>query len=101
MRLEVPHTLGRAEVRRRIAARMDGAEAKAGALVGGPLSLDLAWTGPDTLAVKAEAMGFAVPATLDITDTALVFDVTIPAGLGFARRMIEGMVREKGEKLLA
>ena len=100
MRLEIPHTLGREEVRRRIAARMDGAEAKAGALVGGPMSLDLAWTGPDTLAVKAEAMGFVVPATLDIEDTVLVFDVEIPAGLGFARRMIESTVREKGEKLI-
>ena len=101
MRLEIPHTLGKDEVRRRIAARMDGAEAKAGAIVGGPLSLDLAWITTDRLSVKATAMGYSVPATLDITETALVFDVTIPGGLGFARGMIENMIRERGEKLLA
>lgn len=101
MRLDVPHTLGREEVHRRIDSRMHEAQAKAGALVGGPLNLDLAWTGPDRLAVTAETMGFSVPATLDITDTALIFEVTIPAGLGFARRMIESLIREKGEKLLA
>ena len=46
-------------------------------------------------------MGYTVPATLEITETALVFDVTIPGGLGFARGMIEGLIRERGEKLLA
>ena len=101
MRLEIPHSLGKDEVRRRIAARMDGAEAKAGALVGGPLSLTLHWIEPDRLSVEASTMGYTVPSTLDITETALVFDVTIPRGLGFARGMIESMIRERGEKLLS
>lgn len=101
MRIAIPHTLSKDEVRARIAARMDSAQDKAGALVGGPLTLTLDWTGDYTLAVKASAMGFAVPTTLTITDATLDFDVTIPAGLGFARGMIDGMIREKGEKLLA
>lgn len=101
MRVTIPHTLGKDEVRRRIAARMDGAEAKAGALVGGPLSLDLAWIDADRLSVAASAMGYTVPASLAIAETELVFEVTIPAGLGFARGMIETMIRERGEKLLA
>jgi hypothetical protein len=101
MRLEIPHTLGRDEVRRRIAARMDTAEDKASALAGGAVDLSLDWTGDYTLAVEASAMGFTVPSTLDITDTALMFDVTIPPGMGFARGMIERTIHEKGEKLLA
>ena len=101
MRLNIPHMLGKDEVRRRIAAKMDGAEAKAGALVGGQLNLDLAWIDRDTLSVEASAMGYTVPASLEITETLLVFDVTIPGGLGFARGMIENMIRERGEKLLA
>ena len=92
MRLEIPHSLGKDEVRRRITARMGSAEDKAGALIGGPLSLHLAWIDRDNLSVEATAMG---------TETALVFDVTIPGGLGFARGMIEGLIRERGEKLLA
>ena len=101
MRLEIPHSLGKDEVRRRITARMGSAEDKAGALIGGPLSLHLAWIDRDNLSVEATAMGYTVPATLEITETALVFDVTIPGGLGFALGMIEGLIRERGEKLLA
>jgi hypothetical protein len=101
MRLEIPHALGKDEVRRRIAARMDTAEQKAGALIGGPLSLNLAWIDRDTLSVEASAMGYTVPAKMEITEAALVFDITIPAGLGFARGMIENLIRERGEKLLA
>ncbi|WP_353227715.1 polyhydroxyalkanoic acid system family protein [Novosphingobium sp.] len=101
MRLEIPHSLGKAELRRRIAARIDTAEAKAGALIGGPMALALHWISEDRLGVEASAMGYTVPATLDLTETTMVFDVTIPNGLGFARRMIEGMIRERGEKLLA
>ncbi|KUR76824.1 polyhydroxyalkanoic acid system family protein [Novosphingobium sp. FSW06-99] len=101
MRLEIPHTLGKDEVRRRIAARIDGAEEKASVLVGGPLSLHLTWIDRDRLSVEASAMGYTVPSTLEIAETALLFDVTIPGGLGFARGMIENLIRERGEKLLA
>jgi len=100
MRLEIPHTFGREAVRRRIAERI-GAQGASPAMAGGQIALDLAWIDEDNLAVKASAMGYVVPATLTITDTALVFDVTIPAGMGFARGMIESMIRERGEKLVA
>jgi hypothetical protein len=101
MLVAIPHSLGKDEVRRRIAAKIDGAEAKVGVLVGGPLRLNLAWIDDHRLSVDASAMGYTVPTTLEITETALVFDVTIPGGLGFARGMIEHMIRERGEKLLA
>jgi hypothetical protein len=101
MRLEIPHTLGKDEVRRRIATRIDGAEEKASVLIGGPLSLKLAWIDHDRLSVEASAMGYIVPSTLEIGEAALVFEVTIPGGLGFARGMIESLIRERGEKLLA
>jgi len=101
MRLEIPHSLGKDEVRRRITARMGDAEGKLGAMTGAPLSLALNWIDQDRLSVDATAMGYTVPSTMDITDAALVFDVTIPPGLGFARGMIENMIRERGEKLLA
>ncbi len=101
MRLEIPHSLGKAELRRRISARMDAAEAKASALIGGSMALALHWISEDRLSVEASAMGYTVPATLDLTETTMVFDVTIPNGLGFARNMIAGAIRERGEKLLA
>jgi hypothetical protein len=101
MRLEIPHSLGKDEVRHRITARMGDAQDKVGAIVGGAVNLALRWIDTDRLAVDATAMGYTVPSTMDITDAALVFEVTIPAGLGFARGMIEKLIRERGEKLLA
>jgi hypothetical protein len=101
MRLEIPHSLGKDEVRRRIAAQMDRAEEKAGGLIGAAFSLKLAWIDDDRLSVDASAMGYTVPSTLEIAETALVFDVALPGELGFARGMIEGLIRERGKKLLA
>ena len=100
MRLEIPHSLGKDEVRRRITSKMGSAQDKAGALIGGPLSLQMAWIDKDRLSVDASAMGYTVPTTMEITETALIFEVTIPGGLGFARGMIENLIRERGEKLL-
>ena len=45
-------------------------------------------------------MGYTIPCTAAIAEESLDFEVTIPAGAGFARRMIEAAVREKGERLL-
>ncbi|WP_428331927.1 polyhydroxyalkanoic acid system family protein [Novosphingobium sp.] len=101
MRIEIPHTLSKDEVRRRIAARMGDAQDKVGGMIGGTVDLALHWIDEDRLAVDATAMGYTVPSTMDITDDALVFEVTIPPGLGFARGMIETMIRGRGEKLLA
>jgi len=100
MRIAIPHALGKDEVRRRLAAKTDVAEAKAGALIGGPLTLQLTWVDEDHLSVDAKAMGYTVPTTMEITETALVFEVTLPPGLGFARSMIERLIRERGQKLL-
>jgi hypothetical protein len=101
MRLEIPHSLGKDEVRRRIIARMGDAQDQTSTMAGGALNLALHWLDQDRLSVEATAMGYTVPSTMDITDAALVFDVTIPNGLGFARGMIENLIRERGEKLLA
>ena len=51
--------------------------------------------------MDVSAMGFTVPCAVTLEEAELVIDVTMPDGLGFARRMIEGVIREKGEKLLA
>jgi hypothetical protein len=100
VKVSIPHTLGKDEVRRRLHARMGDAEGKASDLVGGSVSIKMDWIDDDHLKMDVGAMGFQIPCTLDIEDTALVFDVQIPMGLGFARGMIESMIREKGDKLL-
>ncbi|EGD59941.1 hypothetical protein Y88_2381 [Novosphingobium nitrogenifigens DSM 19370] len=100
MRIEIPHSLAKDEIRRRIDGKMDKAEAKAGALIGGPLTLAMTWVDEDNLAVEAAAMGYTVPCTLEIAEAMLIFEVEIPSGLGFARGMIGNMIRDRGERLI-
>jgi hypothetical protein len=100
MRVSIPHTLGKDEVRRRMHARLGDAEDKAKGLLGSLASLETEWTGDDTLAITVNAMGYSIPCTAAINETALDFEVTIPPGVGFARGMIESAIREKGERLL-
>lgn len=100
MKVSIPHTLGKDEVRRRLHARAGEAEGKASDMLGGAVSIQMQWLDEDHLKMDVSAMGFTIPCALEIQDAALEFDVDIPAGLGFARKMIEGAIREKGEKLL-
>lgn len=101
MRITLPHTLGKDAVRSRLEQRLGGASDKASELIGGMAQVETAWVDADHLTMTVSAMGFTIPSTVTLEDTQLLFDVDIPAGLGFARGMIESMIREKGEKLLA
>jgi hypothetical protein len=100
MRVSIPHTLGKDEVRRRMAARLGDAEDKARGMLGSLATVETTWADEDTLALVVSAMGYAIPCTATIAEESLDFEVAIPAGAGFARRMIESAVREKGERLL-
>lgn len=100
MQITLPHTLGKDEVRRRLESRLGNASGKASELIGGMAQVETSWVDSDHLAMNISAMGFTIPSTVAIEENQLVFDVDVPAGLGFARGMIEGMIREKGEKLL-
>ena len=100
MRVSITHTLGKDELRRRMAARLDDAEDKARGILGSIATVETSWTDADTLALVVSAMGYTIPCRAAITDSTLDFEVEIPAGAGFARRMIEAAVREKGEKLV-
>jgi hypothetical protein len=100
MRVSIPHTLGKDELRRRMAARLGEAEDKAKGMLGSLATVETTWTDADTLALMVSAMGYTIPCTATIAEASLDFEVEIPAGAGFARRMIEAAVREKGEKLV-
>ena len=100
MRVSIPHTLGKDELRRRMTARLGDAEDKAKGMLGSLASIETTWVDADTLSLLVSAMGYTIPCTAAITETSLDFEVEIPAGAGFARRMIEAAVREKGEKLV-
>ena len=101
MRITLPHTLGKDEVRRRLQARTGEAAGKASEMLGSLASVESRWLDDDHLAMDVSAMGFTIPCAVALEPAQLVFEVTMPQGLGFARGMSESMIREKGEKLLA
>lgn len=100
MRVAIPHTLGKDEVRNRIEAKVGRMGEKATETLGAMVTVETSWIDADHLKLDVSAMGFAVPSTLEIDETEIVFEVEVPAALGFARGMIENAIREKGTKLL-
>lgn len=101
MRIAIPHTLGKDAVRQRIEAKVGRMGEKATETLGAMVTVETSWIDTENLKMDVSAMGYAVPATLAIADSEIVFDVEIPMALGFARGMVEKAIRERGTKLLA
>lgn len=96
MRIAIPHSLPRDEARRRLRDKAARASAKAE----GMATVKTRFEDDDHMVMTVGAMGYTVDCAVALEDSELVVTVDLPASLGFARRMIEGMVREKSDKLL-
>lgn len=97
MRVAVPHTLGKEEVRRRFAER---SHEFASAFPGGMAQVESRWPSEDRLLLDVTAMGQTVAAQIDIEDSAVVLDVSLPPALSFIEPMVRSAVEAKGRKLL-
>ena len=93
--VDVPHSLGAAEARRRIEG---GTGQLIGSLPAGATATPR-WTG-DRLDLDIKALGQAMTASLDVQDRLVRVDVTLPPALTFLRPMIEAGVRRAGAELL-
>lgn len=98
MRVSLPHTLGREEVRRRFHAR---APDLAGAFPAGMAEVTQRWADEDHLVMEIRALGQVLSGEVVIEDQAVVVTLDLPPALGFVGGMIESAVRQKGTKLLA
>ncbi|ABD27392.1 hypothetical protein Saro_2957 [Novosphingobium aromaticivorans DSM 12444] len=96
MRIAIPHSLDRDEARRRLRDKAAQAADKAE----GMATVTTAFADDDHMTMTVGAMGYTVDCAVELTESELVVEVDIPASLGFARRMIEGMIRDKSGKLL-
>lgn len=96
MRIAIPHTLDREEARRRLREKAQQAAAKAD----GVATVTTRFADDDHLTMTVSAMGYTLDCGVELGERELVVDVDLPASLGFARRMIEGVIREKSGKLL-
>lgn len=97
MRIAIPHTLGKDEVRRRLKARSGEI---AGFIPGGMADVRTEWPSDDRMTMAISAMGQHMGAQIDIEETQLVFVVDLPPALSFVEPMVAAAIREKGMKLL-
>lgn len=93
--IDLPHSLGAEEARRRIDSRIGGLKDHI------PAAADVraAWAG-DRLGLTVAALGQEVNAALDVHETFVRVEVLLPPALGFFRGAIEAGLRKGGGALL-
>lgn len=95
MEISIPHTLGRAEARRRIEAGLP----KLAAHIPGGGKLDSAWQGDD-LALTITALGSAIPVRLQVLDDRIVGSVEVPLFLQAMQGQIAEFVKTSATRML-
>ena len=97
MRVAIPHTLDKAEVRRRLDSRMPELPAF---IPGGLATVDHEWLDQDRLRLAVGALGQSVIARLDLEERQVVVNIEVPPSLAFLGGAIEGAIRDQTTKLL-
>ncbi|SFR83666.1 polyhydroxyalkanoic acid system family protein [Sphingomonas jatrophae] len=95
--VDLPHSLGRAEAKRRVAARLGELP---GHLPGGAAEVHSTWRSEHELALDIAAMGQRLSATLDIQDRIIRVTMALPPMLAFMAGAISAAVQKKGSQLL-
>lgn len=93
--VDLPHKLGRAEARRRIADNVH----KLVQVFPGGATVTHEWQG-DRLDLAITAMGQKVDARIEVEETLVRCHVALPGLLGMMARPIEAALRSKGSELL-
>lgn len=97
MRVAVPHSLPREEVRRRLRERSGDI---AGHIPGGMAQVTSSWAGEDRMRLSVAAMGTKVDGDVTIEDREVVFTVTLPPALSFFEPIVAKAIASGGQKLL-
>jgi hypothetical protein len=93
--VELPHSLGAAEARRRIEANMG----RLGQQIPGGAQVESHWTG-DRLALRVQAMNQDIKCNIDVHETNVRLEVILPPALSFFGQAIAGLLRSKGAAIL-
>ncbi|RST29906.1 hypothetical protein HMF7854_03005 [Sphingomonas ginkgonis] len=93
--VDLPHTLGREEAKRRIAANLHKLQNH----IPGGAEVSSDWAG-DRLDMTIAAMGQAVDAQLGVEDRFVRVNIVLPGLLGMFAKPIEAALRAKGSDLL-
>lgn len=98
MRMVLPHSLAKEEVRRRL---HDNSHKIAGQLPGGMADVTTEWADEDRMTIVISAMGQNLSGAVEIGEGEVAFELELPLALSFAKPMAEAAMRQMGEKLLA
>ena len=93
--VDLPHSLGKDEARRRIANNVHKLEEH----IPGGAQVHSGWTG-DRLNLNIAAMGEAVNATIEVMDSKVHLRVLLPGMLGMFSGMVQAALQKKGSVLL-
>jgi hypothetical protein len=94
--IDVPHSLGQAEAKRRMKAGVDKIARHIPG--GGEVSAD--WPAEDRMVMTITAMGQKVVADLDVEDKLVRVKLAVPLMLSFMAGPITGIVKKSAEELL-
>ena len=93
--VDLPHSLGREEARRRIAANIHKLESH----IPGGAEVSSRWEG-DTLKLDVGAMGQSVESEIGVDEKVVHCRIVLPGFLSLMAGPIESMLRQKGSDLL-
>ena len=97
MQVPIPHSLGREEARRRL---RDNSHKMADAIPGGMAQVRTDWPSEDRMTLDIIAMGQVLAGHIDVSDSQVVLHVDLPPALGFLEPIVEGAIRQQGQKML-
>lgn len=98
MRVPIPHSLPKEEVRRRLHSR----SGEIGSFVpGGMADVTTHWPSEDVMALNVKAMGQGIDGRVVIEDGQVVFEIDLPMALSFVEPIIAGAIRSQGTRMLA
>jgi hypothetical protein len=97
LQFDIPHTLGKAEAKRRIEAGIPKLERH----IPGGGRVDATWTSPEEMKMMITAMGQDVDVHLAVGEAAVQASVAVPLMLSMMSGMISGFVKTSAEKMLA
>jgi hypothetical protein len=95
--IEIPHTLGRAEVRRRLSSRIGELPQH---IPGGVAQMSTDWPSEDRMTLHIVALGQSANATIDIEDRIVRVKLVLPLILSFMAGPISAAIERGGQEFL-
>lgn len=98
MRVAIPHQLDKDEVRRRL---RENSHKIGDQVPGGMADVHSSWRDEDTLDLTIGVMGQELRGDIAIEEGQVVFTMALPPALGFLEPIVEGAIKQSGQKMLA